>query len=161
MPTLRRATPDDAALITTHRHQMFGDNGFATEDRLQALDAAFEPWVHAHLLDGTYVGLLLEDELGKVVAGAGIYFQDFPPHWIDIQPTRAYLLNFYTAPAVRGQGFANLMLRECVDLCRARGLELVTLHASKFGRPIYEKAGFRQSSEMMLRFGSEGHTDTQ
>lgn len=154
MPTLRRATPSDAALITRHRHQMFADNEFAPESRLQALDAVFEPWVREHLTSGKYVGLLVEDDEGQVVAGAGVFFHEFAPHWMDLTPQRGYLLNFYTAPTARGQGFANLLLREAVDIVRSRGLELVTLHASKFGRPIYEKYGFKQSTEMMLRFES-------
>jgi hypothetical protein len=28
---------------------------------------------------------------------------------------------------------------------------VVTLHASKFGKPIYEKNGFKQTNEMMLK----------
>lgn len=152
MPTIRRATPDDAPIITEHRHRMYADNEWAPEERLLALDAAFEPWVRARLTDGKYVGLLAEDDEGQVVAGAGILFHEFPPHWMDLTPERGYLLNFYTAPTARGHGFANLLLREAVDIVRSRGLELVTLHASKFGRPIYEKYGFQQSTEMMLRF---------
>ncbi|HEY5331106.1 MAG TPA: GNAT family N-acetyltransferase [Acidobacteriaceae bacterium] len=155
MPTIRRATVDDAALITTHRHVMFADNQFATEDHLTQMDAAFEPWVRAHLANGSYIGLLMEDEQTKqILAGAGILFHDFPPHWMDFEPTRAYLLNFYTLPEARGHGHANLLLRACVEECRTRGVAVVTLHASRFGRPIYQKFGFEQSTEMMLRLNT-------
>ena len=152
MPTIRRASPDDATLIARHRHLMFADNNFASEDHLTRMDATFEPWVRSHLADNSYVGLLLEDEATKqVLAGAGILFHDFAPHWMDIQPIRAYLLNFYTAPEARGRGYSNQLLRAAVDECRNRDVAVVTLHASKFGRPIYEKFGFTQSTEMMLR----------
>ena len=30
-------------------------------------------------------------------------------------------------------------------------VEIVTLHASKFGRPLYEQHGFQPTNEMMLR----------
>ncbi len=157
MPTLRRATTSDAAVITHHRHAMFADNAFCPEDRLSALDAVFEPWVREHLANGKYVGLLIEDDTTKaILAGAGIFFHEFAPHWMDLTPQRGYLLNFYTAPEARGQGLANQLLREAVEIVRARGLELVTLHASKFGRPIYEQYGFKQSTEMMLRFANDG-----
>jgi len=132
---------------------MFADNDFATEAHLAKLDAAFEPWVRTHVADGTYIGLLLEDdETKEVLAGAGIFFHDFAPHWMDLTPTRAYLLNFYTNPEARGRGYSNQLLRAAVEECRTKGVALVTLHASKFGRPIYEKFGFKQSTEMMLRF---------
>ena len=153
MPTLRRATPADAALITAQRHQMFADNDLATDSHLAAMDANFNPWLRRHLAAGTYIGFLLEDEATKeVLASAGIFLQDFPPHWLDIEPTRAYLLNFYTTPEARGRGYANLLLRASIDECRKRNILVVTLHASTFGKPIYEKFGFKQSNEMMYRF---------
>jgi predicted acetyltransferase len=39
----------------------------------------------------------------------------------------------------------------CIDLSRERGYDVTTLHASPFGRPIYEKFGFEQTNEMMLK----------
>ena len=150
MPTLRRATPDDAALITRQRHLMFADNDFTTEARLCEMDLVFEPWVRAHLTDNTYVGLFLEED-GKVLAGAGIYFMEFPPHWMDPSPLRAYLLNFYTVPEARGRGYAKQILEAAVAESRTRGPRVITLHASRFGRPIYERFGFIQSTEMMLK----------
>ena len=150
MPALRHATADEAPLIAEHRHKMFADNNFASDARLSTMDATFEPWVRERLADGRYVGLLLEED-GKVLAGAGVLFQDFAPHWMDIKPERAYLLNFYTAPEARGHGYAKELLQAAVELCRERGIGVVTLHASQFGRPIYEKFGFQASTEMMLR----------
>jgi GNAT superfamily N-acetyltransferase len=150
MPTLRRATLADAELITRHRHQMFADNDLATEENYAAMDLAFLPWVTERLADGRYVGLFLE-EGGAVLAAAGIFYGDFPPHYLDPAPIRAYLLNFYTAPQARGRGFAPQLLAAAVQDCRSRNVAVITLHASKFGRPIYEKFGFTQSNELMLR----------
>lgn len=150
MATTRIATPDDAALITGHRSLMFEDNELASPETLAAMSYRFEEWIKPRLADGRYVGLLLEEE-GQCVASAGIFFADFPPHWLDVEPVRPYLTNFYTAPDARGRGYANVLLRACVEQCRARGAKVVTLHASKFGKPIYEKFGFEQTNEMMLK----------
>jgi GNAT superfamily N-acetyltransferase len=152
MPNLRRATVADAELITEHRHLMFADNKLATEARYAEMDANFLPWVRERIADGRYVGLLLEDEAThQVVAAAGIFYMDFPPHFLDPQPVRAYLLNFYTAPEDRGNGYAKVLLKAAVDECRAKGVAVITLHASRFGRPIYEKAGFKLHNEYVLR----------
>jgi GNAT superfamily N-acetyltransferase len=150
MPTLRRATIDDAALITEHRHLMFAAMDITTDDRLREMDATFFPWVRAQLADGTYVGLFLEED-GAVLSAGGVYFMEFPPGWMDTQPVRAYLLNFYTAPEARGRGYAKQILEAAVAESRARGTRVITLHASRFGRPIYERFGFTESNEMMLR----------
>lgn len=150
MPTLRHATPDDAPLITAQRHQMFADNELTTKAIYNAMDQTFEPWVRERLADGRYVGLFLEEE-ETLLASCGIFFADFPPHFLDPNPIRAYLLNFYTAPAARGRGLATQLLHHAVDLCKEKNVQVITLHASKFGRPIYEKFGFTQNNEMILR----------
>lgn len=150
MPTIRQAIAEDAKLITEHRHAMFTANQFTTEDRLDEMDANFEPWVRERLADGRYAGVILE-EAGKVQASGGIFFMDFPPHFLHTEPGRPYLLNFYTAAEARGKGYAKLILQACTELCRERGYKVITLHASRFGKPIYEKAGFEQSNEMMLK----------
>jgi GNAT superfamily N-acetyltransferase len=152
MPTIRRATSDDAELIALHRHQMFADNNFATPERLTHMDANSIPWLQNHLAQDTYIGLLLEDDATHtILASAGIFLLDFPPHWMDIEPRRAYLLNFYTASEARGHGYAKQLLKASVDFCREQNVEVVSLHASPFGRPIYEKFGFEPSTEMLLR----------
>jgi GNAT superfamily N-acetyltransferase len=150
MPTLRRATPDDAALITAQRHQMFSDNELATEARYSEMNLTFEPWVRERLADGRYVGLFFEEDT-TILAACGIFFVDFPPHFLDPNPIRAYLLNFYTAPQARGRGLATQLLQHAVDECKKNNVRVITLHASKFGRPIYEKFGFTQNNEMILR----------
>lgn len=150
MPTLRRATVNDAALITQHRYLMFAAMDVTSEERLREMNAAFEPWVRTHLADSSYVGFFLEEE-GEVLSAGGVYFMEFPPGWMDTQPTRAYLLNFYTKPEARGRGFAKQIVEAAIAECRTRGTHVITLHASRFGRPIYERFGFTQSNEMMFR----------
>ena len=150
MPTLRRATPDDAPLITHQRHLMFADNNLATEALYTQMDLAFEPWVRTRLADGRYTGLFLEED-NTILAACGIFYMDFPPHYLDPAPTRAYLLNFYTAPQARGRGYANQLLAESVAVCKQNNVAVITLHASKFGRPIYEQFGFTQNNELILK----------
>jgi len=154
IPTLRRATVEDASLIVEHRHRMFADNHFTAEARLQAMDKAFEPWLRTALADNSYLGLLLEAD-GQILAGAGIYFMPFPPHWMHDEPRRAYLLNFYVTPEARGQGLAKQLLRAALAICRDKEIAVVTLHASPQGRHLYEQHSFEPSSEMMLRLKTE------
>ena len=154
MPTIRRATLADAALITQHRHLMFADMDITTEDRLREMDSAFEPWLRTHLAVGSYVGLFLEEDgpenPKKVLSAGGIYFMEFPPHWMDTEPLRPYLLNFYTVPEARGRGYAKQVLEAAIAECRSGGPRVISLHSSRFGRPIYQRYGFTQSTEMML-----------
>jgi len=146
----RLATVADAALIAEQRCRMFVDAGQTEDVTLDAVKANFETWVRPRLQDGSYVGWLVQ-EGERVVAGAGMWLMDFPPHWMDAMPLRAYLLNFYVEVEFRGYGLAYALLKTTVEEARRRGIKVVSLHASKFGKPLYERNGFELSSEMMLR----------
>ena len=146
----RLATAGDAALIAQQRKQMFEDAGQAEAPAMKEMAANFIEWVHPRLADGRYLGWITEEN-GEPIAGAGIWLMDFPPHWMDAQPVRAYLLNFYVKPEHRGRGLAKQLLNATLAETRKRGIQVVSLHASKFGKPIYAKNGFEDTNEMILR----------
>jgi GNAT superfamily N-acetyltransferase len=150
MAEIRRATAADAGTIGLQRLRMFADAGLSTEEQMGPMLAKFVPWVRAKLGDGSYVGWLAEQD-GQTVAGAGLWVMEWPPHYLDEEPRRAYLLNFYVTPELRRRGLARELLQIAVDEARARGIKAVTLHASKFGKPLYEQFGFELTNEMRLR----------
>jgi ribosomal protein S18 acetylase RimI-like enzyme len=145
---LRRATALDAATITGHRRAMFADMGYIDAARLDAMDTAFLPWVTAHLERGEYLGWLALDATGVVVAGAGLWIMEWPPHALGVDPRRGNILNVYVAPGHRRRGLARRLMQVVLDECRASGLETVILHASEAGRPLYEALGFTPTNEM-------------
>jgi GNAT superfamily N-acetyltransferase len=149
MAQTRRATTEDAEIVTKQRNQMFIDAGLSNQAEMAPMLARFTPWVRGKLKDGSYVGWLTEED-GRVVAGAGLWVMEFPPHYLDEEPRRAYLLNFYVAPEMRGRGLARDLLALAVEEAKARGIAVITLHASRFGKPIYERNGFAMSNEMIL-----------
>ena len=146
---IRPATVADAALIAAQRQAMFADAVSPLPPTLAAMQSAFEPWVRERLANQTYRGWIGEVD-GRPVAGAGLWIMDFPPHFLDIQPARGYLLNFYVDPSHRGQGLARRLLDLSVAEGARLGLRVLTLHASRFGRPVYERHGFRSNNEMIL-----------
>jgi GNAT superfamily N-acetyltransferase len=148
---IRLATLEDAELVGRQRRQMFLDAGQPDDEVMAAMEQAFVPWVKGKIAEDRYIGFLASED-GVTVGGAGVWLMEFPPHFLDPAPVRAYLLNFYTAAEFRGRGLAKILLDRCIEEARDRGCEVVTLHASKFGRPIYEKRGFKQTNEMMLLF---------
>jgi ribosomal protein S18 acetylase RimI-like enzyme len=140
----------DAEAIGQQRLRMFADAGVAEEVSMGTMVANFVEWVRPRLADDSYAGWLVEGDC-QLVAGAGLWVIDWPPHFMDDEPRRAYLLNFYVAPEMRRRGLARELLALAVAEAKARGIKVVTLHASKFGKPVYERAGFKMSNEMILR----------
>jgi GNAT superfamily N-acetyltransferase len=149
MPEIRRATAADAEAIGQMRLNMFIDADVPFEVPRDIMTANFVEWVRPKLEDGTYIGWLVKEE-GIPIAGAGLWVMDWPPHFLHTEPERAYLLNFYVAPAMRRQGLARRLLQLSIDEAKERGIKVITLHASKFGRPLYLQTGFVTTDEMRL-----------
>lgn len=144
---LRLATPEDAELIAGHRESMFVEMGMEYAESV----AKFAPWGRERIADGSYLGLLAEvPASGRVVAGAGLWLMDWPPHVSTHVPIRAYLLNVWTDHDHRGQGIAAALTRTAMEMARARGIGVMRLHASDAGRPIYTRLGFTPSNEMTI-----------
>ena len=146
---IRMATEMDAALIAQQRRAMFADAVDPIPGTLAAMEERFAVWVRERLRNGTYLGWIAEDD-GSAIGGAGLWVMEFPPHFLHVEPGRGYLLNFYVQPAFRGQGLARQLLEMSVAEGRRLGLRVLVLHASKFGRRLYEQGGFRLNNEMVL-----------
>jgi GNAT superfamily N-acetyltransferase len=146
--TIRRMTVEDAELIGQQREAMFRENGIGG-DSLDAMRAAFVRWVWPRIEDGTYLGWAVEDDGGRVVAGAGLFVLDWPPHPQHPQDgRRAYVLNVYVGAEARGAGLAKRLMGIVEDEARGMGIEYAVLHASPMGRPVYEGLGWTGTNEM-------------
>lgn len=149
MLTTRRATEEDAEIITRHRKAMFVDMRDAPESILDEMGRNFEPWVRRMLAADKYAGWITSDG-EQAIASAGLLVLDWAPHVLD--PTgaqRGYILNVFVEPEYRRRGLAQSLTGECMAEARRRGIRVVALHASKKGQPVYEKLGFYMSNEML------------
>ncbi|MBI5304814.1 MAG: GNAT family N-acetyltransferase [Chloroflexi bacterium] len=148
--SIRESTPDDADIICAHRRAMFEAMGRDTPAQIDAMDQPYRVWLADKLANGEYRAWFVENESGKVVAGAGLWLIAWPPSPYDQARWRGYVLNVYTEPAFRGRGFAKRLMQTIMAWCRAHSICLVTLHASNEGKPIYESLGFKQTNEMRI-----------
>ena len=152
----RVATPDDAALIATHRKAMFAAMQSADETVLETMRLNSEPWTRRMMLEDKYVGWIVSED-AKPVASAGLLILDWPPHLLDpAGERRGYLLNVFVEPDFRKRGLAHELVKLCLAEAARRGIVVVALHASDAGRPIYERLGFHTTSEMLYAKPAEG-----
>jgi ribosomal protein S18 acetylase RimI-like enzyme len=151
---LRPATVADAALIQRQRDAMFTEMGQDTA-RLAQVHAVGETWLRGALGRGLYTGVLAEAG-AEVVAGAGVLWQDLPPNVDTSLTVRAYILNVYVLPEHRGRKLARRLVEHLLAECGARGVRLVSLHASDAGRSTYAALGFTPTNELRLVLPGEG-----
>jgi GNAT superfamily N-acetyltransferase len=63
----------------------------------------------------------------------------------------AEIAGVYVVPALRRNGFATELVREAVANAHARGVRKITLSPTEVGRSIYERLGFKDEVQMVLR----------
>ena len=90
---------------------------------------------------------------GKIIATSGMVVWQKPANYEVESGRLGYIMNFYTIPEARRKGIATRLLNRLVNDAKSLGLRYVHLHASKYGEPIYKKAGFMepQMPELTLR----------
>jgi GNAT superfamily N-acetyltransferase len=148
---LRPATLADLAIILHHRREMFREMGGEYERRLDMFDHASQQYFQSALQDDSYFGVLGEID-GKIIAGGGVVIAPWPGSPLTFGPRRAWILNIYVEPKYRHRGLARDITNALVSWCQENGFQSVALHASEYGRSLYEKLGFRPTNEMRLKF---------
>ena len=154
--SIRLATPDDIPLIAFHRRAMFEDMGITDRAPLDTMDARFADWMRGRIERGEYRGWFIIDEKGAVIAGAGLWLQENLPSPRDPSSARrGYVMNVYTRPERRRQGYARRLMNAVLDWCRDQNIRTIALHASDAGRALYDSLDFRSTNEMRILLSSK------
>lgn len=162
--TIREARAADAAIIGWHRARMFQDMGDVPNEQFETLRAASEEWTARAFETGEYVGWLAApaDDAERVIAGAGVHIRHVAPHplkrsngtiTMSANSRHALVINVFTEPEWRCRGAATVLMERLLDWARAERIVRVVLHASPYGRPVYERSGFVPTNEM--RYGGD------
>jgi len=147
--TIRPATLSDIPTIVHHRRRMCEDMNYSDDDALTAMVHATANYLKTAIPDGSFRSWLACDG-DEIVAGGAVVISRWPAHAYEPICRRATILNVYTEPDYRRRGIARQLMETIIAWCKEEGFARVTLHASQYGRPLYESLGFEQSNEMRL-----------
>jgi len=148
---IREGALEDIPRILRHRRSMFWEMGNHDEAAHSQMLVSAGAFLREAMPRGGYRAWLAETPDARVVAGAGVAIVAWPGSPEDPAPRRAWVQNVYTEPEYRRLGLARKLVAAAVEWCRQNGFVNVSLHASSFGRPLYEELGFRPTNEMRLR----------
>jgi len=122
-----------------------------TPAELDRHDVVYRRWARALMADGKFLAVLAEDSRGRVLGSGGLWRMPAQPRPGPLgRGEMPYVLSMFTEPDHRGLGIASRIVREMVRWSRAHRYGRIVLHASRFGRPVYERLGFEDGSEMRL-----------
>ena len=140
----------DLEIIVRHRRGMFFDMGHQDERALAEMSEKFRGWLRRKMEAGEYLAWFATGAEGAVMAGAGLWLMDWPPHMVGGGKWRGNIVNVYTERDFRRQGLARELMKVVMDWCEENGLGTVVLHASAEGKALYESLGFEGTNEMRL-----------
>ena len=149
VPTIRRATLADVEPLARLRLALLREMGNVRDEGQEApLLDAIRGYLQRTMSTDEFLAWVAEVD-GQVVAISGLVFFERPPDAGNPAGVDAHLMNMYTLPAWRGQGLARALLDEIIGFVRSTPARRIWLHATEAGRPIYARAGFRQSTRDM------------
>lgn len=151
---LRRATPDGALLLATHRARVWQEVGDWGPE-LDAQIPAWERYFHGAIADETYVAYVAERD-GEIVGSGALLMQRAVPRPGYEAEFDARMHSVYVLPHARRRGIARAIVEALVAYARARPVLRIVLHPSDEARPLYESLGFTVANEMVLRI-ADGH----
>src|SRR6187402_2514608 len=143
---VRAATVQDASQIATHRARMFHDMGLLDETEIPLLRDASEPWFAGLIVDGGYVGWIVQHNDG-VVGGGGMHLRTHGPMPGCFEAGQsAHIANVYIEPAHRRRGLADVLMKDMIAWAESQGIKELTLTASEQGQSLYRRLGFLPST---------------
>lgn len=147
--TVRPATSADVVALVELRRLMFEDMGVPGVDRAEWQKGA-GAWFRA-ALDREDVAVLVAEVDGDVVASAVAEARLACPSPGVPTGRDALVSSVCTAPGARHQGHARALTETVVRWCRERGVDRVSLNATRGGRAIYEELGFAEAAFPEMR----------
>ncbi|WP_083402272.1 GNAT family N-acetyltransferase [Bacillus sp. MUM 116] len=141
----RKANLDDLYKLIDLRKKQLVDEGI--EPNID-IDTELNDFFINKLSDGSLIQWLVEDN-EEIIAGGAVIFYEFPPTYTNKSGKKAYITNMYTKENYRGQGIATNLLTKLVDETKNAGITKIWLGASKLGRPVYKKFGFKETDEWL------------
>jgi GNAT superfamily N-acetyltransferase len=145
-----RLDEKDLEIIVRHRRGMFFDMGHRNERALAEMSEKFREWLRRKMEAKEYLAWFAIGTEGAVMAGAGLWLMDWPPHVIGGGKWRGNIVNVYTEREFRRRGLARELMKVVMDWCEENGVGAVVLHASAEGKTLYESLGFEGTNEMRL-----------
>ncbi len=148
MLPIRRATIDDVDQLVQLRILLFEETGELIEKDTSAFAEAISAFLIKSLPRKSFLAWIAESD-SRIVASSGFVPFEKLPVPENLSGKEGYILNMYTLPEWRGQGLATALLQEMISYAKETDIRRLWLHATKIGRPVYEKIGFIAEEDAM------------
>jgi GNAT superfamily N-acetyltransferase len=110
--------------------------------------AEAEEWLRERLGGGRWLAWVVESG-GETCGHVFLQLVERMPEPYEDNTPIGYVTNFYVVPSRRGRGFGTAMLEALREYARSRGIEVLIVWPSERSAPLYRRAGFGPSAELL------------
>lgn len=143
---IRKVTKEELALAM-NRMEMLREVNKLGEDYSFSESFALKSKLFFEIDDQTTLLAIDTDVIGC----AKICYMELMPTYSHPTGRRAHLMNVFVRKGHRGKGIASSLVNQLIAEARDKGVTEISLDATKEGHPLYQKCGFHDSSECMIR----------
>lgn len=144
------ARPSDLDLLVEHRLRMWHDIHPEFGTKIEKSRAYTRKWIKGKLSAGELIGFIARAQDGSVAGSGCVWLKEEAPRPSSPLHVTPYLMSMYTETGFRRQGVAREILKMALGWAKNHRHERVSLHASDYGRRLYEEFGFMPTGEMRL-----------
>ena len=148
--SLVAAGRDDLEVLVDHRRKMWITFGSHSIEEIEDCIPVYREWLALYIARGKVSCFKAVDKEGKTIGSVCVFFRDDIPGPGHLAGSIPFIFSLYVKEDFRNRGIGTELTRKCVDLSIERGYRRISLHTSDYGRPIYEKMGFKPTTEMRL-----------
>ena len=138
---VRRATPDDTETLIDLRMAFVCEFGDADDPEHRV---GLRDYLPRALRTESFVAWIAEDDRRDVATAGLVVYERMVRSGGAGVGLEGYVLNVYTRPDARKNGYGEALMREMLAYARGRDIRL-TLIATEDGRRLYERLGFWRS----------------
>lgn len=131
---------DIDALVEMRLAYLLEDNGSLLDEEIAAIRADLPSYYREHLGKDLVVFVMREGR--DIVSSAFLLEIDKPMSPAFLNGRTGTVLNVYTRPSHRRQGYARLLMKALLAEAKRRNLSVVDLKATEDGYALYQSVGF-------------------
>ncbi|MDO5118726.1 MAG: GNAT family N-acetyltransferase [Coriobacteriales bacterium] len=133
---------DIPELLELRLGYLTADVGKLSKEQRKELEFEVPNYLRYHLGRTLHVFVAREDETNVIASCAWLLLVEKPPSPRFPHGHTGVLFNVFTLPEHRRQGLARRVMNRLIDDARARALDVLELHATDDGYPLYRLLGF-------------------
>ena len=141
----RASLADADELVRLRVGYLTADLGELLPDQRASIERELPPYLERHL-GNDLLAFVARDDRDGIVCCAWLLLVEKPPSPRFPRGRTGTLFNVYTAPAHRRRGLASRVMTTLLDASRELGLDVIELHATDDGYPLYRSLGFEDDS---------------